>query len=185
MAKPFRIDQMPGGDRQKAMTDIVEAIGRLHTLGIFHGDIKPNNICLKKDRAYLIDFEFATVGTERSEGNGTMYYRRADYSRATLGALSSQTPRQRDFFALGVLLIELHSGRRIRDMVPNPKKKPFYQLFSNCILMLQHAPIPLGMFIRRLVGLDTTFSTTAKMLDFFNSRVSLKRSESSSSRYVL
>jgi serine/threonine protein kinase len=174
MAEPFRIEQMPEGDRQKAMTDIVEAIARLHALGIWHGDIKPNNICLKHNRAYLIDFEFATVGTKRSRGNGTRYYRRADYSLAKVGTLLAQTPRQRDFFALGVLMVELQSGGRIRDLVPDPKKTPFNKLFSNCILMLKRAKIPLGVFIRKLVGLDTTFPTTVAMLDFYNQKVSPK-----------
>lgn len=177
MAKPLRIDTIPVSDRQKAMADIVKAIARLHGLRIFHGDIKPNNICLKGNRAYLIDFEFAAVGNRRSQGNGTRYYRREDYPSATFGTLCKQTDRQRDFFALGVLLVELHSGKKIRDLIPDPRRWKFSKSFRDCLLKLQHATIPLGVFIRRLLGLDDMFSTTAAMLDFFNSSVATNRRE--------
>lgn len=153
------------------MKDIIRAVAKLHDHGIFHGDIKSSNVCLKKNKAYLIDYEFATVGKQPSQGRGTRYYRRSDYS-PSVRARGAYSLRQRDFFALGILLIELFRGKFIQDLVnDNAEKKVFRSLFENILLSLHSASYPVGEFIRHLIGLNNTFKNANKMQRFFANRV--------------
>jgi len=36
--------------------NMLESIDRLHSLGIYHGDIKPDNFCVNVDKLYIFDF---------------------------------------------------------------------------------------------------------------------------------
>ena len=170
MAEPFRLGIIQEEQKKSIMINIIRAVAKLHDVGIFHGDIKSSNVCLKKGRAYLIDYEFATFGTLSSTGRGTKLYRRKDYPPLVISY--TPTPRQRDFFALGVLLLELHSGRNIQQLVSDHReKRVFRTLFEHLLLSLRNASIALGVFIRKLIGLNATFRRTNDMLRFFESHV--------------
>jgi serine/threonine protein kinase len=49
---------------------ILQAFGRIHSLGILHGDIRPDNILVGAEGdVWIIDFEFARIATELPNAN--------------------------------------------------------------------------------------------------------------------
>jgi len=63
--------------------DIVEAIHKLHKHGVYHGDLKPENVmvCVKDGvkRSMLIDFDFASLITDERLKRGTPRYLSPEY----------------------------------------------------------------------------------------------------------
>ncbi|XP_066373906.1 probable L-type lectin-domain containing receptor kinase S.5 [Miscanthus floridulus] len=90
-----------------------------HEPMVLHRDIKANNIMLDSDfRARLGDFGIAcTVAGNRSSVTGiagTWGYIAPDY------AMSYKATRQTDIYAFGVLVLEIVTGKKNRDMVDIP-----------------------------------------------------------------
>lgn len=95
---------------------IRRSLAALHNKGIFHGDVKSSNLCLKKDKVVFVDFEFATSLKTTRRGGGTRWYRRRDYS--PFSPLERMSNVQRDLFALGIIFIEIHRMARIHTLLP-------------------------------------------------------------------
>lgn len=90
---------------------VAEALDLAHANGIIHRDIKPANILIDKSgKPFLADFGVARLGTSTMTSPGT-----------AVGTLSYMSPEQvmgktvdgrADFFALGVILYELLTGKK-------------------------------------------------------------------------
>ena len=95
--------------------DIGGALDYVHSKGVVHRDVKPENIFIAKDGAYLMDFGVA-AWTD-SEGNGSR-----DKSSHISGTPDYMSPEQAsgdrvegwrsDFYSLGCVLYEMLAGRR-------------------------------------------------------------------------
>merc|ERR1712137_283712 len=83
---------------------ICRAVQALHLLGIAHMDIKPENVLMKGNRAYLTDFgaDVWSLDTAIHPRVGTTLYKAPELSKQE--STNRINPFQADIFSLGVLL---------------------------------------------------------------------------------
>jgi serine/threonine-protein kinase len=95
--------------------DIGDALEHAHARGVVHRDVKPDNIFLGADGAYLMDFGLA-ITSDCEPGSGT------DWQGLIAGTPAYMSPEQAagnrvegwrsDFFSLGCVLYEMLAGRQ-------------------------------------------------------------------------
>lgn len=108
-----RIDPMDSLDLVK---EIMGALDYAHFRGIYHRDIKPDNIMFREDRTpVLVDFGIAglydtTSGlTKTGKSMGTIYYMSPEQCNA------QPVDGKSDIYSLGVVLFELLTGNKPYD----------------------------------------------------------------------
>jgi len=103
-------------------TQLAEALEAAHSRGVFHGDIKPENIVVQPDGlAKLLDFGVARRGVDESITKTISAPPEAEVTPGIQGTIAYLAPEQlrcepadgrADLYSLGVVLYELASGRR-------------------------------------------------------------------------
>ena len=103
-------------------TQLAEALEAAHSRGVFHGDIKPENIVVQPDgRAKLLDFGVARRGVDESVTKTISAPPEAEATPGIQGTIAYLAPEQlrcepadgrADLYSLGVVFYELASGRR-------------------------------------------------------------------------
>jgi serine/threonine-protein kinase PpkA len=113
--------------------DIIKALDYAHVKGVFHGDIKPDNIMFRQDGTpVLVDFCIARVFdspdplTKTSVSTGTTCYMSPEQCR------KQEVDGRSDIYSLGVVLFEILTG-----------EKPF-KGETHILVALQHIakPVP-------------------------------------------
>src|SRR6516225_1478873 len=139
-------------------TQIAEALEAVHSHGVRHGDVKPENIVVQADdRIKLLDFGVASRVAEAelttTTGNTTDYWA-ADGRRAgTLAYMAPELLRgqrcdgRADLFALGVVLYELATLKRPFTATVAP------QLIAQ--ILAEETELPEIVAERLPTGLDT------------------------------
>jgi len=107
--------RMPLREALFVARDIGDALEHAHTRGVVHRDVKPDNIFLAADGAYLMDFGLA-ITSDCVRGSGT------DWEGLVAGTPSYMSPEQAagnraegwrsDFFSLGCVLYEMLTGQQ-------------------------------------------------------------------------
>src|SRR3954464_112537 len=88
---------------------VAGALDAAHTAGIVHRDVKPHNILVEGDRAYLSDFGLAKAFDESGSGGGTSVVGTAHYMSPEQWRGDSIGPAA-DVYSLGCVLYEAIAG---------------------------------------------------------------------------
>jgi len=92
-------------------TQLADALGKVHSVGVVHRDLKPENLILverdgRDDFVKLIDFGIAQIGEHGAGIAGTAAYMAPEQAEK-----KAQVDRRADIYALGVILFEMVTGR--------------------------------------------------------------------------
>jgi serine/threonine-protein kinase len=112
-------------DKMNVFIQVCKGLSYAHRNGVIHRDIKPSNILVDTHKnAWLSDFGIAKM-------NGSVDH---DLTCAdmVLGTLNYMSPEQRtnnkevdhrsDIYALGIILYEIATGKRIEGLIKEPRK---------------------------------------------------------------
>jgi eukaryotic-like serine/threonine-protein kinase len=100
---------------------LAEALAFAHARGVLHCDIKPANILVTQyGRPMLADFNVAFDRTRRPASEtgvgGTLPYMAPEHRAAAEGVPGARVDERSDVYSLGVVLFELATGRRPREV---------------------------------------------------------------------
>jgi hypothetical protein len=108
-----RIGRLPYDKALEIARQVCAGLAASHERGVIHRDLKPANVMLDgRGKARITDFGLAAAGGASPDGEvaGTPAYMAPEQLAG--GTLSPQT----DIYALGLLLFELFTGRRVHDV---------------------------------------------------------------------
>lgn len=152
---------LPIGRALTIASGIAAALDHAHGLGVLHCDVKPANVLLSDDHAYLIDFGIARVvqgevwsGESRAEfdsGAGTPAYVSPEQARG-----EPVLDRRADVYSLACLLFEMLTGRPPfeGDTTLATVAKRFIEPPPDLRRLAPHLPAELADAIRRGLALD-------------------------------
>jgi DNA-binding beta-propeller fold protein YncE/predicted Ser/Thr protein kinase len=99
------------------LAQIAEALDAAHAAGIVHRDVKPHNILIEGERAYLSDFGLAKAYAETGPGSGASIVGTVEYMAPEQWRGERVGPSA-DIYALGCVLYEALTG-----VVPYARKE--------------------------------------------------------------
>ena len=164
-ARPLTVGEISGmSDGQKLIITkiIAYSLGLLHSKGIIHGDIKPDNLLFSKTpngiyTAKLIDFDssfFADAVPEKGEDfQGDLIYFAPESYLYMAGEETKITPKA-DVFSLGVMLHLLWSGE-----LPHFDKNEYDYVFEAVLsgekpLIYKTIPRPIALIINQMLDIN-------------------------------
>ncbi|MCU0568137.1 MAG: protein kinase [Oculatellaceae cyanobacterium Prado106] len=120
---------------------VITGVNYLHSLGMSHGDIKPQNILISGDQAKLTDFGCSLLPEEiysrTRENGGTILYSAPEFAGTTHREKDAQQIFKGDIYSLGVLLYHLLTSRLPHDTLsqvirdtPFPKPREINQTIA-------------------------------------------------------
>lgn len=151
---------------RKIASEASAGLAAIHAQGLVHGDLKPGNIMVTKDRAIILDFGFAQerarLGARRPGAppdGGTPNYMAPERLRS--GGASPED----DLYALGLTLWEMWTCR-----VPEPGYKPRIKPMRSQIMFDVPASLSVDEIKQVFLCLadDPQMRPSAKRMRFFN-----------------
>jgi len=107
-----RIDaegSLPAPTAVELLGQVADALDAAHAAGIVHRDVKPHNILLEGDRAYLSDFGLAKAIEDSSAGSGASIVGTVEYMAPEQWRGKRVGP-EADVYSLGCVLYEALTG---------------------------------------------------------------------------
>ena len=108
------VGRLPGRRAMEVAHDLCAGLAACHDRQVIHGDLKPGNVMIDGNRrARIMDFGLSTVLGTRPEDRlmaGTLAYMAPEQLHG------SGVSAQADIYALGLLLYEMFTGRRVHDV---------------------------------------------------------------------
>lgn len=93
--------------RMEAFTQLVDAVAYLHTLGMLHLDIKPDNVLYAEGEIVVLDLGSARpLDAGPGDAGGTLGYASPEVVAGQAASIAS------DIYSMGAVLYELLTGRR-------------------------------------------------------------------------
>ncbi|MCH2109324.1 MAG: protein kinase [Polyangiaceae bacterium] len=155
-----------GDEFRKIASEVAAGLAAIHAQGLVHGDLKPGNVMVTKDRAIILDFGFAQerarMGARRPGAppdGGTPNYMSPERLRS--GGASPED----DLYALGMTLWEMWTCR-----VPEPGYKARLKSMRSQIMFDVPAALSVDEVkqVFRCLSDDPEMRPPAKRLRFFN-----------------
>lgn len=151
---------------RKIASEVTAGLAAIHAQGLVHGDLKPGNVMVTKDRAIILDFGFAQerarLGARRPGAppdGGTPNYMAPE--RLKSGGASPED----DMYALGLTLWEMWTCR-----VPEPGYKPRAKPMRTQIMFDVPASLSVDEVkqVFRCLADDPEMRPEARRMRFFN-----------------
>ena len=153
-------DEIPLRKRVSIGLQLAKALAHVHTLGLVHRDVKPDNVHLDaQGRVKLMDFGIVKTGdvtlTQAGYALGTPHYVAPELIMG-----QPVTPLV-DVYSFGVLLFELLTGKRA--IQADTVERIFYQILheeiSSAPLEAAGVPMPLQEIVRAAMARDPQLRT--------------------------
>jgi serine/threonine-protein kinase len=113
-ARLDRAGPLPVRDALLVARDLTDALAHAHSRGVVHRDVKPANILLGDEGAYLMDFGFArpplAVAGQGSPGEHGWIIGTPDYVSPEQVEAKRAADWRSDFFSLGCVMFEMLAG---------------------------------------------------------------------------
>ena len=106
------VGRLPVREALLVARDVADALAYAHGRGVVHRDVKPDNIFLAADGAYLMDFGLAASPGEGGGGRPTHVVGTPDYMSPEQASGTRTEDWRSDYFSLGCVLYEMLTGQR-------------------------------------------------------------------------
>ena len=106
-----RTGRLPIREALMIARDIGSALDHAHGRGVVHRDVKPENIFLAKEGAYLIDFGLAITSDAESNSRPGSISGTPEYMSPEQASSERMEGWRSDFFSLGCVLYEMLAGK--------------------------------------------------------------------------
>ena len=146
--------------------DLVSALNTIHTEGLVHKDVKPNNMLMTKDCFVLLDFgvgEVAGYGDLLGSGiAGTFGYIAPEVILDESGSVKPSD--KTDIFAAGVTLIALRDNRLVRSLASAQASSQAMQGVVAQPIDLTSWPTEMADLLKKMVSFAPSERASAKAL---------------------
>ena len=104
---------LPTADAYRLLSEIADALAYAHARGVIHRDVKPSNIMIAGEHAFLVDFGVAQAVEEAIDARitGTGHYVGTTQYMAPEQFFSPDVDGRADVYSLGVVIFEVLTGR--------------------------------------------------------------------------
>ncbi|TFK18544.1 kinase-like protein [Coprinopsis marcescibilis] len=147
----------------------IDAVAHLHNHGVFHRDLKPENIlCVDEQgsKVAVCDFGLATTVVLSEEfGTGSMHHMSLECAASTRPQ-QPYSPRANDVWSLGIILVNLATGRALWGKASLKDVRFRTYLQSPTTFIQTHLPISSSLIKLLKHVLDPNPNARASMKEF-------------------